>query len=208
MHPGQKLQAGRAGRLRGSARRFTARCSSADFTAAASIRLWTRRTAARSMTRSTPSGTCRFRRTSSATIAPRTANATRPCSRATRGSVAAPTAGLHFTPALDASLAARGVEIARNHAARRLRHVSAGPRRPHRGSPARGRALRRSPTAAAQAINRARDEGRRIVAVGTTTTRTLEAARAPRRRPSRRRDRRRRICSSTRDSPSESSTAC
>ena len=69
------------------------------------------------------------------------ATATRPCSRAARGSVAAPTAGLHFTRPLLAALAARGVDGGGDHPARRLRHVSAGARRSRRGSPSRARAL-------------------------------------------------------------------
>ena len=47
-----------------------------------------------------------------------------------RGSVAAPTAGLHLTARLLDELRARGVGARRDHAARRLRHVSAGARRP------------------------------------------------------------------------------
>lgn len=94
---------------------------------------------------------------------------------AARGSVAAPTAGLHFTPALLDRLRARGVE-------RRAitLHVGYGTFEPvrteeveaHRVAPERYAV----PAATAAAVNRALDEGRRVVAVGTTTTRTLEAA--------------------------------
>jgi S-adenosylmethionine:tRNA ribosyltransferase-isomerase len=91
-----------------------------------------------------------------------------------RGSIAAPTAGLHFNPALVASLAARGVEIAEI-----TLHVGYGTFQPvrvdrvedHRLEPERYAI----DAAAASAIAHARLEGRRVVAVGTTTTRTLEA---------------------------------
>jgi S-adenosylmethionine:tRNA ribosyltransferase-isomerase len=92
----------------------------------------------------------------------------------TRGSIAAPTAGLHFTPQLTAALADRGVEVAEI-----TLHVGYGtfqPIRAERVEDHRIEAERYDITApAAAAINRARAEGRRIVAVGTTTTRTLEA---------------------------------
>jgi S-adenosylmethionine:tRNA ribosyltransferase-isomerase len=94
-----------------------------------------------------------------------------------RGSVAAPTAGLHFTPALNASLAARGIDITEI-----TLHVGYGtfqPVRVDRIEDHRMEAERYTISEpVAQAINRARDEGRRIIAVGTTTTRTLEAAAA------------------------------
>ena len=91
-----------------------------------------------------------------------------------RGSIAAPTAGLHFTPQLTAALADRGVELAEI-----TLHVGYGtfqPIRVHRVEDHRLEAERYEIGAAsAAAINRARADHRRIVAVGTTTTRTLEA---------------------------------
>jgi S-adenosylmethionine:tRNA ribosyltransferase-isomerase len=94
---------------------------------------------------------------------------------AARGSVAAPTAGLHFTRGIVEALAARGVTIAEI-----TLHVGYGTFQPvrvdtveeHRLEPER---YEIAPQASA-AINSALEEGRRIVAVGTTTTRTLEWA--------------------------------
>ena len=92
-----------------------------------------------------------------------------------RGSVAAPTAGLHFTPQMLDALAAKGVEIAGV-----TLHVGLGtfaPLRVERVDEVRLHSERYTiGAAAADAINRAVAEGRRIVAVGTTTVRTLEAA--------------------------------
>jgi S-adenosylmethionine:tRNA ribosyltransferase-isomerase len=92
-----------------------------------------------------------------------------------RGSVAAPTAGLHFTPEILASLAASGVEIARV-----TLHVGLGTFAPLRVERVDEVRLHRERytigAAAAEALNRAVAEGRRIVAVGTTVVRTLEAA--------------------------------
>ena len=93
---------------------------------------------------------------------------------ASRGSVAAPTAGLHFTPALLARLRARGVE---QHAI--TLHVGYGTFEPVRTEEVAAHRVAAEPYAVpestATAVNRALDEGRRVVAVGTTTTRTLEA---------------------------------
>jgi S-adenosylmethionine:tRNA ribosyltransferase-isomerase len=90
-----------------------------------------------------------------------------------RGSVAAPTAGLHFTPQILDALTARGVEIARL-----TLHVGLGtfaPLRVERVDEVRLHRERYTLTApAAEAINRAKAEGRRVVAVGTTVVRTLE----------------------------------
>jgi S-adenosylmethionine:tRNA ribosyltransferase-isomerase len=89
------------------------------------------------------------------------------------GSVAAPTAGLHFTPEILAALAARGIETARI-----TLHVGLGTFAPLRVENLTDIHLHReqysiSPEAA-EAINSAARSARRIVAVGTTTVRTLE----------------------------------
>lgn len=89
------------------------------------------------------------------------------------GSAAAPTAGLHFTPEVLAALEARGVEIAYV-----TLHVGLGtfqPVRVERVEDIRLHCERYTlPEATADALNRALAQGRRVVAVGTTTTRTLE----------------------------------
>jgi len=90
-----------------------------------------------------------------------------------RGSVAAPTAGLHFTPQLLDALAAKGVEVARI-----TLHVGLGTFAPLRVERVDEVRLHRerytlSPSAA-NAINNAARSARRIVAVGTTVVRTLE----------------------------------
>jgi S-adenosylmethionine:tRNA ribosyltransferase-isomerase len=92
-----------------------------------------------------------------------------------RGSVAAPTAGLHFTPALLAAIEARGVAIARL-----VLHVGIGTFRPVEvDDPAEhrmhGEWYRVSEEAAAT-VNRARAGGGAVWAVGTTSVRTLETA--------------------------------
>ena len=90
-----------------------------------------------------------------------------------RGSVAAPTAGLHFTPAILDAIAARNVEIARL-----TLHVGLGtfaPLRVERVDQIHLHSERYTlPAQTADALNRARREHRRIVAVGTTAVRTLE----------------------------------
>jgi len=91
------------------------------------------------------------------------------------GSVAAPTAGLHFTPAMLERLGAAGVEV---HAVTlhvgpaTFRPVTASTVEAHRIPPERASIA----PATAAAIARARGDGRRVVAVGTTTVRTLEGA--------------------------------
>jgi S-adenosylmethionine:tRNA ribosyltransferase-isomerase len=91
------------------------------------------------------------------------------------GSVAAPTAGLHFTPDLLAALRDRGIEV---HSL--TLHVGVATFRPLRGPSLEAHALPAErvvlPAPVARAVNAARAEGRRVIAVGTTTTRALEAA--------------------------------
>jgi S-adenosylmethionine:tRNA ribosyltransferase-isomerase len=91
------------------------------------------------------------------------------------GSVAAPTAGLHFTPETLSQLAQRGIETAEI-----TLHVGLGTFQPIRTEQVEQHHLHSekysiSPQAAAQ-IEKARAQSRRIVAIGTTTVRTLEYA--------------------------------
>ncbi len=91
------------------------------------------------------------------------------------GSVAAPTAGLHFTPELLERLGDRGVE-------RHLLtlHVGPGTFRPIKAANVAAHAMEpeevQIPEETARAVNRAKAERRRVIAVGTTTTRALEWA--------------------------------
>jgi S-adenosylmethionine:tRNA ribosyltransferase-isomerase len=90
-----------------------------------------------------------------------------------RGSAAAPTAGLHFTPEVLQQLTARGVELAYI-----TLHVGLGTFQPVRVDRTEDIRLHAEPytlsAETAAALNRARSDGRRIIAVGTTSTRTLE----------------------------------
>jgi S-adenosylmethionine:tRNA ribosyltransferase-isomerase len=91
-----------------------------------------------------------------------------------RGSIAAPTAGLHFTPELLEALRAKGVE----RAAVTL-HVGYGTFQPIRVDSVEAHEMEAEhyevSAAAAVMLSKAKAEHRRIVAVGTTTTRTLES---------------------------------
>ncbi len=94
------------------------------------------------------------------------------------GAVAAPTAGLHFTPELLATLAGGGVELRRV-----TLHVGPGTFRPVRVARLSEHRMEAEsyvvPASTADAVARARAEGRRVVAVGTTTVRALETAAGP-----------------------------
>jgi S-adenosylmethionine:tRNA ribosyltransferase-isomerase len=97
------------------------------------------------------------------------------------GSVAAPTAGLHFTRDLIQRLQGRGVEFHQL-----TLHVGPGTFRPLRVAQVEAHRMDREeveiPDETADAVNRARAEARRVIAVGTTTTRALEWASGPSRR--------------------------
>jgi S-adenosylmethionine:tRNA ribosyltransferase-isomerase len=92
-----------------------------------------------------------------------------------RGSVAAPTAGLHFTPEILDRLRARGVDTAEI-----TLHVGLGTFQPVRAERVEDHKLHPErysiSTTAASKISRAMKDSRRVIAVGTTTVRTLEFA--------------------------------
>ncbi len=91
------------------------------------------------------------------------------------GAVAAPTAGLHFTPDLLAALAARGIECAHL-----TLHVGAGTFLPVKTERIEDHRMHAEfgeiSASTAATVNRARAQGRRLIAVGTTSLRLLEAA--------------------------------
>jgi S-adenosylmethionine:tRNA ribosyltransferase-isomerase len=91
-----------------------------------------------------------------------------------RGSIAAPTAGLHFTDAILGGLADAGIDLVRV-----TLHVGYGTFKPVRAERVEDHVVdpERFTVSddAADALTRARLEGRRIIAVGTTTTRALES---------------------------------
>ncbi len=94
------------------------------------------------------------------------------------GAVAAPTAGLHFTPALEAALQARGIAIHRL-----TLHVGAGTFLPVKADDTAEHKMHSEwgtiSEDTAKALNAARAVGGRIVAVGTTSLRLLESAADP-----------------------------
>jgi len=91
-----------------------------------------------------------------------------------RGSAAAPTAGLHFTPELIRKISEK------NEIAKIMLHVGLGTFRPVKEENVEDHPMHkefyRIDEASAAAINQAKKDGRRIIAVGTTTVRTLESA--------------------------------
>ena len=91
------------------------------------------------------------------------------------GAVAAPTAGLHFTPSLVARLAAGGVALHKV-----TLHVGAGTFAPVRVEDSRGHKMQSEwgsiDTATAEALNAVRQAGGRVVCVGTTSARLVESA--------------------------------
>jgi len=92
-----------------------------------------------------------------------------------RGSVAAPTAGLHFTPVLIDKIGQKGVEFAFV-----VLHIGLDTFRPIKEEEVEDHRIHTEycqlPLEVADQLNRARAEGRRIIAVGTTSVRVLETA--------------------------------
>lgn len=92
----------------------------------------------------------------------------------TDGSAAAPTAGLHFTPELIQKLKDKGVEFANV-----LLHVGLGTFRPVKADEITEHRMHtefyKIDEENAEKINKAKREGRRVIAVGTTSVRTLES---------------------------------
>lgn len=93
------------------------------------------------------------------------------------GSVAAPTAGFHFTPELLARLRAKGVQTEEV-----VLHVGIGTFRPVQTETLEEHTMHSEwvslPTDVAERLNAAKAEGRRVIAVGTTTVRVLEGVTA------------------------------
>jgi len=90
------------------------------------------------------------------------------------GSAAAPTAGLHFTPEIMAKLEEMGISIAKV-----TLHVGLGTFRPVKVDDITEHVMHKEwydlPADAAEKINRAKENGGRVIAVGTTSCRTLES---------------------------------
>jgi S-adenosylmethionine:tRNA ribosyltransferase-isomerase len=174
MHPGQKLKPGALVRFEGPAGALTAEVIARRFQGRRTIRLWPE---------SGGDVDTLIDALGHIPLPPYIKRADTPADREryqtvfarVRGSVAAPTAGLHFTPGLLTALDAAGVERTEI-----TLHVGYGTFKPVRVERVKDHVV--DPEhydiggEAANAITRARNEGRRIVAVGTTTTRALEDA--------------------------------
>lgn len=91
------------------------------------------------------------------------------------GSAAAPTAGLHFTPELLEKIREKGVQVVDV-----LLHVGLGTFRPVKVDDVKNHHMHSEyfevSSESADIINKAKKEGRRVIAVGTTSVRTLESA--------------------------------
>ncbi|HEY7500120.1 MAG TPA: tRNA preQ1(34) S-adenosylmethionine ribosyltransferase-isomerase QueA [Vicinamibacterales bacterium] len=174
MHPGQKLKPGALVRFEGAGGVLMAEVLERHFQGRRTIRLWSE--SDRSVTDSIDA-------LGHVPLPPYVSRADTPADREryqtvfarVRGSVAAPTAGLHFSTALLDDLRAQGVELAAI-----TLHVGYGTFKPVKAARVEDHLVDPEPYAidrdAADRIARARNEGRRIIAVGTTTTRALEDA--------------------------------
>jgi S-adenosylmethionine:tRNA ribosyltransferase-isomerase len=173
VHPGQRLREGSRMRFTSGGRALNAEVTGSHFHGRRTVRLWSEDGAA-------------VRETIDAIghmpLPPYIKRADAPADRERyqtiyareRGSIAAPTAGLHFTPQILDALDARGVQ--RTTVTLHVGYGTFQPVRVDRVEEHRVEAehYEVAPPAAA-ALTRARREGRRVIAVGTTTTRTLES---------------------------------
>jgi S-adenosylmethionine:tRNA ribosyltransferase-isomerase len=175
VHPGQRLREGARMVFEGAGRRLNAEITGRHFHGRRTVRLWTEDGSA---VRDTIDAIGHvplppyIKRADAASDRDRYQTV---YARA-RGSIAAPTAGLHFTPELLRVLEDQGVQRASI-----TLHVGYGTFQPVRAETVEAHEMEAehfevSP-AAADALSRAKREGRRIIAVGTTTTRTLESLR-------------------------------
>ncbi len=174
MHPGQRLRAGARVVFDGGGRRLLGEVLARRFHGRRTVRLWTE------------DGTGvdeAIDRVGHVPLPPYIRRGDTPLDAeryqtvyaAVRGSVAAPTAGLHLTGGLLRDLEERGVGVARV-----TLHVGYGTFAPIRAEEVEAHRVEpepyRVPPETAAAVRRAREAGRRVIAVGTTTTRTLETA--------------------------------
>ena len=173
VHPGQRLRPGTELRFEGPSGALLGRVLDRHFHGRRTVRLWT------------PDGSAVRAAVHALGHVPLPPYIRRPDARADReryqtvyarheGSIAAPTAGLHFTPEILAALADAGIETTTI-----TLHVGYGTFQPVRVERVADHRMEAEDyeigVAAAAALTRARAAGRRIVAVGTTTTRTLES---------------------------------
>ena len=173
MHPGQKLRPGARFVFEGPGESLQGEVLDRHFYGRRTIRLWTDDAAG---------VRAAIERLGHMPLPPYIARADEPSDRdryqtvyaREEGSVAAPTAGLHFTPAVLGALEAKGIE----REAITL-HVGYGTFKPVRVERVEDHEVdSESFTVSARtsdALTRAKREGRRIIAVGTTTTRALES---------------------------------
>jgi S-adenosylmethionine:tRNA ribosyltransferase-isomerase len=174
MHPGQKLKPGAVVRFEAPAGVLMAQVLDRQFYGRRTIRLWSE---------SDLSVDDLIEAIGHIPLPPYIKRADTPADRqryqtvfaSVRGSVAAPTAGLHFDDRVVAALSTHGIERAEV-----TLHVGYGTFKPVRAERVEDHVVDSeqyeiSPHAA-DAISRARDDHRRVIAVGTTTTRALEDA--------------------------------
>lgn len=173
MHPGQKLKPGARVMFEGANLRLHGEILARHFQGRRTIRLWT--------DEGTPVGTV-VEQIGHIPLPPYISRPDEPSDRARyqtiyareAGSVAAPTAGLHFTAELLDDLRARGIEQVSL-----TLHVGYGTFKPVRAEDVEEHEVDPEvysvSAATANALSRALREGRRIIAVGTTTTRALES---------------------------------